>query len=41
GETVIAKLPGIVRDLRGTKISLGAIPEKVHLFADGQSLLYR
>ncbi len=41
GEPVIAKLPGIVRDLRGKKISLGATPEKVHIFADGHSLLYR
>jgi len=41
GESVIAKLPGIVRDLRGKRLSLGAEPAKVHIFADGRSLLYR
>jgi alpha-glucoside transport system ATP-binding protein len=40
-ETVIAKLPGIVHDLRGNKVDLGANPAKVHLFCEGQSLLYR
>ncbi|MEL6689670.1 MAG: sn-glycerol-3-phosphate ABC transporter ATP-binding protein UgpC [Pseudomonadota bacterium] len=38
---VIAKLPGIHRDLRGTAPKLTAAKEKVHLFANGMSLLYR
>ena len=38
---VIAKLPGIVRDLRGKQVRLSADPAKVHLFADGKSLRYR
>ncbi len=41
GNPVIAKLPGIVHDLRGNDISLGADPGKVHIFANGESLLYR
>lgn len=40
-DPVIAKLPGIVRDLRGNEVKLSADPAKVHLFADGKSLLYR
>ncbi len=40
-EPVIAKLPGIHRELRNTDVRLGAVPAKVHLFADGRSLLYR
>ena len=40
-EPVIAKLPGIHRGLRGTEVRLTADPAKVHLFAEGQSLLYR
>jgi alpha-glucoside transport system ATP-binding protein len=40
-DAVIAKLPGIVRDLRGKTVTLTADPAKIHLFADGQSLLYR
>ncbi len=40
-DPVIAKLPGIVRDLRGKNVKLSADPAKVHLFADGKSLLYR
>ncbi len=40
-DTVIAKLPGIHTDVRGKKMTLTADPSKVHLFADGQSLLYR
>ena len=40
-DPAIAKLPGIVRDLRGSALSLGADPAKVHIFADGKSLLYR
>lgn len=38
---VIAKLQGIHRDVRGRSMHLGAAPEKVHLFMDGVSLLYR
>lgn len=38
---VIAKLPGIVHELRGKDLSLGADASKVHLFSEGQSLLYR
>ncbi|MCB1333310.1 MAG: sn-glycerol-3-phosphate ABC transporter ATP-binding protein UgpC [Roseivivax sp.] len=38
---VIAKLPGIHAELRGKPVRLTAAPEKVHLFKDGQSLLYR
>ena len=40
-EHVIAKLGGIHRDLRGARVRLTAAPEKVHLFSEGQSLLYR
>lgn len=40
-QPVIGKLPGIHGDLRGNEVALTAIPEKVHLFANGQSLLYR
>ncbi len=38
---VIAKLPGIHPDLRGTSVRLTADPGKVHVFSDGRSLLYR
>ncbi len=38
---VIAKLPGIRSSLRGQTVRLSADPAKVHLFANGQSLLYR
>jgi alpha-glucoside transport system ATP-binding protein len=38
---VIAKLPGIHKDLRGREVRLTADPGKVHVFQDGQSLLYR
>ncbi|MEM9349497.1 MAG: sn-glycerol-3-phosphate ABC transporter ATP-binding protein UgpC [Pseudomonadota bacterium] len=38
---VIAKLPGIHRDLRGAAPKLTAAKDKVHLFANGVSLLYR
>ncbi len=38
---VTAKLPGIHGDLRGREVKLTAAPEKVHLFAEGRSLLYR
>ena len=40
-EGVIGKLPGIQADLRGKSVKLGASPDKVHVFADGTSLLYR
>ncbi len=38
---LIAKLPGIHANLRRTTVSLTAAPEKVHLFHNGRSLLYR
>ena len=38
---VIAKLPGIHGDLRRKQVRLGVDPKKVHLFANGRSLLYR
>jgi len=38
---VLAKLPGIHRDVRGRVVKLTADPGKVHIFANGQSLLYR
>ncbi len=41
GVSVIGKLPGIHADLRGKTVRMGAAPEKVHVFADGRSLLYR
>ena len=41
GSGYIAKLPGIHANLRGQMVSVTAEPEKVHLFADGESLLYR
>ena len=37
----VAKLPGIHNGLRGTHVRLYATPDKVHLFSNGQSLLYR
>ena len=40
-DPVIAKLPGIRGDMRGKAVTLTADPAKVHLFADGRSLLYR
>jgi len=40
-DAVIAKLPGIHDDLRGKSVRLTANPAKVHVFADGKSLLYR
>jgi alpha-glucoside transport system ATP-binding protein len=39
--TVIAKLHGIHPDLRGQDVRMTATPEKVHIFKDGVSLLYR
>ncbi|OUS05019.1 ABC transporter ATP-binding protein [Rhodobacterales bacterium 52_120_T64] len=41
GDGIIVKLPGIVHELRGRELHLGAEPSKVHLFCKGQSLLYR
>lgn len=38
---VVAKLPGIHQEMRHKSIALTADPTKVHLFADGISLLYR
>ncbi|ASJ71120.1 ABC transporter ATP-binding protein [Granulosicoccus antarcticus] len=38
---VIAKLPGIHRDVRSQTMRMTAEPAKVHLFAEGRSLLYR
>ena len=40
-EPLIAKLPGIHRGVRGNNMRMTADPSKLHLFADGQSLLYR
>ena len=40
-DPVIGKLPGIHSDLRGRDVALGAVPGKVHVFRDGESLLYR
>ncbi|ROU04190.1 ABC transporter ATP-binding protein [Histidinibacterium lentulum] len=41
GQTVIAKLPGIHRDLRGREVHLAAAPDKVQIFNNGRSLHYR
>jgi alpha-glucoside transport system ATP-binding protein len=38
---VIAKLPGIHLQMKDREVSLGADSSKIHIFADGQSLLYR
>ncbi|MEM6480061.1 MAG: ABC transporter ATP-binding protein, partial [Pseudomonadota bacterium] len=38
---VIAKLQGIHRDLRGASPKLTAAKDKIHLFSNGVSLLYR
>ncbi|MCU0827039.1 MAG: sn-glycerol-3-phosphate ABC transporter ATP-binding protein UgpC [Tabrizicola sp.] len=38
---VVAKLPGIRPELRRQSVKLTADPKKVHLFANGKSLLYR
>lgn len=40
-DPVIGKLPGIHADLRGKFVRLGASPDKVHVFHNGVSLLYR
>lgn len=37
-EPLIAKLPGIHNNLRGTEVKLTADPSKVHLFANGLSM---
>ncbi|HOZ34104.1 MAG TPA: ABC transporter ATP-binding protein, partial [Tabrizicola sp.] len=41
GGQIVAKLPGIRPELRRQTVSLTADPRKVHLFANGRSLLYR
>ena len=41
GKAVIAKLPGIHKELRNLDVRLTADPSKVHVFDDTQSLLYR
>jgi alpha-glucoside transport system ATP-binding protein len=41
GAQVVAKLPGIRAELRRQTVKLTADPKKVHLFANGKSLLYR
>ncbi len=38
---VIGKLAGIHKGLRGNVVKLTAVPEKVHVFKDGVSLLHR
>ena len=40
-DQVLAKLPGIHRDVRGQSMRMTASADKVHLFHNGQSLLYR
>ncbi|ATG38836.1 ABC transporter ATP-binding protein [Phaeobacter piscinae] len=40
-DPLIAKLPGIHKGLRGSSVRLYADPAKLHLFHNGQSLLYR
>jgi alpha-glucoside transport system ATP-binding protein len=40
-DPVIGKLPGIHAGLRGSSVRLGASPDKVHVFHNGVSLLYR
>ncbi|EBA06969.1 ABC transporter ATP-binding protein [Sagittula stellata] len=40
-DPVIAKLPGIHKDMRGIDVKVTADPSKVHIFEDGQSLVYR
>ena len=40
-DPILGKLQGIHRNLRGNDVRLTADPRKVHLFADGVSLLYR
>ena len=38
---LIAKLPGIHSELRGKRVKLSAHADKVHVFKDGESLLWR
>jgi len=38
GDQLIAKLPGVHRDLRGNTLSLTADPSKVHMFHNGDSM---
>jgi alpha-glucoside transport system ATP-binding protein len=38
---VLAKMPGIHKDLRGKTVKVTSTPEKVQLFSNGQSLYYR
>ncbi len=40
-DPVIAKLAGIHKGMRGQTMNMTADPAKVHLFSNGQSLLYR
>ena len=40
-DPVLAKMPGIHQGLRGTTVKVSAVPSKVQLFANGQSLYYR
>jgi len=40
-DPVIGKLQGIHQGLRGSEVKLTADPDKVHVFRDGVSLLYR
>ncbi|WP_299726872.1 sn-glycerol-3-phosphate ABC transporter ATP-binding protein UgpC [uncultured Tateyamaria sp.] len=40
-DPVLAKMPGIHQNLRGTTVKVTAVPGKVQLFANGQSLHYR
>ncbi len=37
-EPLIAKLPGIHKDLRGNTVRLTAEAEKVHMFSNGQTM---
>jgi len=37
-DAVIAKLPGVQRNMRGQRVSVTAAPDKVHLFHNGQSM---
>jgi len=40
-DAMLAKLPGIHQNVRGTTVNLRADPEKVQVFHDGTSLYYR
>ncbi|AML52927.1 ABC transporter ATP-binding protein [Falsihalocynthiibacter arcticus] len=40
-ETFVAKLPGIQQVSKGAVVTLTAPPEKIHVFHEGRSLLYR